>query len=204
MPETLIAFALTWLVVSLIPGPSVLMVVAQSLANGPRAAMACIVGDLAAGVVIMTVSALGMGMILAASATAFTVIKWLGVAYLVWLGVSQIRAARAITPHALEQAAPPASRGLRAGFVTGLFNPKAIVFYMAFLSPFIDPAAPLAPQLLALMAVSSAIVALVLGAYAALAVWARRYLSGATAKRRAGYVGGSVMLGGGLVMAVTR
>lgn len=93
---------------------------------------------------------------------------------------------------------------LGAGFLTGVLNPKAIMFYMAFLAQFIEPNAPQLPQFLILMATSTIVVALVLGAYALLAAKASARLQSLKARRRIGYTGGSFILGGSAVMAVTR
>lgn len=201
--ESWIAYALAYAVISIIPGPSVFMVIGQALSRGRRAAMACIMGDLAGGVIVMTASYLGLGLILASSSLAFVILKWLGVAYMAWLGILQIRAARALSEAPLTRGTDV--RGsLGAGFLTGVLNPKAIMFYMAFLAQFIDPSAPQGLQFLILMATSTAIVALVLGAYALLAAKARARLQSLKARRRMGYAGGSCLLGGSAVMAATR
>lgn len=91
-----------------------------------------------------------------------------------------------------------------AGFLTGVLNPKAIMFYMAFLAQFIEPSAPQASQFLILMATSTVIVALVLGAYAVLATSVSARLQSLNARRRVGYAGGTFLLGGSAFMAVTR
>ncbi len=198
--ENWIAYVLAYAVISVIPGPSVFMVIGQALSRGTRAAMACILGDLAGGVVVMTVSWLGLGLVLASSSLAFTVMKWAGVGYMACLGLAQIRAARRLIETA--PAAPASSRGsLVAGFLTGVLNPKAIMFYMAFLAQFIDPAAPALPQFLILMATSTLVVGLVLGTYALLAAKAAARLQGLRARRRMGYAGGSCLLGGSVLMA---
>ena len=201
--ESWIAYALAYAVISVIPGPSVFMVIGQALSRGRRAALACIIGDLGGGVIVMTASYLGLGLILASSSLAFAALKWLGVAYMAWLGIQQIRAARALTE--VPPARIAAIRGsLGAGFLTGVLNPKAIMFYMAFLAQFIDPSAPQGPQFLILMGTSTAIVALVLGAYAALATQAGARLRSLRARRRMAYAGGACLLGGSAVMAATR
>lgn len=198
--ESWAAYVLAYAVISAVPGPSVLMVVGQSLARGRRAALACIVGDLAGGVVVMVTSYLGLGLILSVSGSAFHALNWAGVAYMAWLGIAQIRAAgQAGTPDA-----SPARGSLRAGFLTGVLNPKAIMFYMAFLAQFMDPGAPQLPQFLILMATSSMIVAGVLGGYACLAVRIGGRLQSARARRRMGVAGGSCLLGGSAVMAISR
>lgn len=201
--ENWIAYAMAYTVISIIPGPSVFMVIGQTLSRGTRAAAACIAGDLAGGVIVMTASYLGLGVILASSSLAFIALKWVGVAYMAYLGITQIIAARTLT--AIKADEMKSTRGsLGAGFLTGVLNPKAIMFYMAFLAQFIEPNAAQLPQFLILMATSTVVVALVLGVYALLAAKASTRLQSLKARRRIGYAGGSFILGGSAVMAVTR
>lgn len=198
-----IAFVIAYVVITIIPGPSVLMIIGQALSRGRRAAAACIVGDLIGGICVMTASYLGLGLILASSALAFAVIKWVGVGYMAYLGLNQILAARKITDIDLPR--PSSARGsLGAGFLTGVLNPKTIMFYMAFLAQFIDPAAPQLPQFLILMASSMAVVSVVLGTYAMMATKISAHLKGVKAQKRLGYAGGTFLLGGSAVMAVAR
>ncbi|MDB6181239.1 LysE family translocator [Paracoccus fistulariae] len=199
--ENWIAYALAYTILSVIPGPSVLMVISQALSRGKRAAMACIMGDVAGGAVIMTASYLGLGLILASSSMAFMVLKWLGVAYMAYLGFTQIREARSLAEIKLH--AQPKG-GFRVGFVTGVLNPKAIMFYMAFLAQFMDPAAAQVPQLLILMATSSVVVMVVLGIYALLASKISEQLKTVRARKGLAYAGGSFLLGGSALMAATR
>jgi len=201
--ENWIAYVIAYAVISIIPGPSVFMVIGQSLSRGSKAAMACIVGDLAGGVIVMTASFLGLGLILASSSFAFVTLKWLGVAYMAYLGIMQINAARNLQETKIT--GPVSARGsLGAGFLTGVLNPKAIMFYMAFLAQFIDPGMPQAPQFLILMTTSTLVVALVLGGYALLAAKLSTRLQSIKARRRMGYTGGSCLLGGSALMAATR
>ncbi len=201
--ENWIAYVIAYAVISIIPGPSVFMVIGQSLSRGTRAATACIVGDLAGGVIVMTASYLGLGLILASSSVAFMALKWAGVAYMAWLGIMQVRTARNLTE--VKPITPTSSRGsLGAGFLTGVLNPKAIMFNMAFLAQFIEPSAPPLGQFLILMATSTVVVALVLGAYTVLAARLGFRLQTLTARKNMGYAGGSCLLGGSVVMAATR
>lgn len=201
--DSWLTFVIAYAVISLIPGPSVLMVIGQALSRGKRAAIACILGDLVGGVFVMAASYLGLGLILASSALAFAIMKWAGVAYMAYLGLSQILAAKKLSE--IELPTRSSARGsLSAGFFTGVLNPKAIMFYMAFLAQFIDPTSPQFTQFLILMVSSTVVVAVVLGAYALLASKVSGYLKGVTARKRMGYAGGTCLLGGSAVMAATR
>lgn len=201
--ENWIAYVVACAVISITPGPSVLLVVAQSVSRGKRAAMACIAGDLSSEIVLIAASYLGLGLILAASSTAFTILKIAGVAYMAYLGISQILAARRLTKISDMPASSPHS-SFGAGFLTGVLNPKAIMFYMAFLAQFIEPSAPQIPQLLILMATSAVVVGAILGGYALLAVQLSQRLRSVQARKKIGYAGGACLLGGSAVMAVTR
>lgn len=141
------------------------MVIGQSLSKGLGAAFYCIAGDLLGGIVMMTIAYIGLGTILATSSEIYLVIKWAGVAYMAYLGLSQILAARRMVEADLNNSAKSTARSgsLRAGFLTGILNPKAILFYVAFLAQFMNPAHSMTPQFLILMATSTAIVLLVLG-----------------------------------------
>lgn len=201
--EVWTTYVAAFTILSLIPGPSVFMVIGQSLSQGLGAAFYCIAGDLLGGVVMMTVAYVGLGTILAASSEVYLVIKWAGVAYMAWLGISQILAARQLSEETLRTSATATVRSgsLKAGFLTGILNPKAILFYVAFLAQFMNPAYPMTPQFLTLMATSTGIVLVVLGAYALLASQARRAFQSLRARKRMGYAGGSFLLGGSALMA---
>lgn len=113
----------------MIPGPSVLLVIAQSLMRGRVAAAMCILGDVVGSIVLVGLSFAGVGAILAASALLFQIVKWAGVFYLAWLGIGQIMAARRDAPERVSHAGGASSwSSFRAGTVTAVLNPKAIVF----------------------------------------------------------------------------
>lgn len=199
--ESWLAFALSYAVLSALPGPSTLTVVSQTLAGGFRAGLRCIAGDLLGGVVILCAAYAGLGAALAASALAFFALKWAGVMYLGWLGWRQLRAARSTAPASL----PRSARGsLLTGFLTGALNPKAIIFYMAFLAQFLDPAAALGPQMAVVAITASGIVGTVLLIYAMLAARVARVWASRRSAKVMGYASGTLLLGGSLWMAGTR
>jgi threonine/homoserine/homoserine lactone efflux protein len=203
--ENWLAYVAAYTLVSLIPGPSVFMVVGQSLSKGLVPAFYCIAGDLLGGVVVMTIAYVGLGTVLATSSEIYHFIKWAGVVYMAYLGLSQILAARRMVESDLKSSTTAALRAgsLRAGFLTGLLNPKAILFYVAFLVQFMNPAFPMTPQFLVLMATSLMVVLVVLGGYAILAAQARRLFQSVQARKRMGYTGGSFLLGGSALMATS-
>ncbi|TYC69109.1 LysE family translocator [Stappia sp. BW2] len=203
--ETWLAYTLACVILTIIPGPSVMLVVGQTLMRGKTAAMMCIVGDVVGSIILTGLSFAGVGAILAASTLLFQTVKWAGVLYLAWLGYSQIREARRDggSHEASVQAGSPWA-SFWAGTVTAIFNPKAIVFYMAFLAQFIDPARDLAVQLAILTITSSLVVVVFLTGYAVIAARARNIFRSRLARRRMGYAGGGFMMGGSALMAMTR
>ena len=128
------------------PDTSQLLIVSNSLRHGMRRSLATIAGDLSANAVQMTLAAFGLTAVVAASANALWVVKWLGVVYLVCIGL-QLMLAR---PDAEKPTAAPGGKLFRQGFVTSSANPYAVVFFGALFPQFIDPAAPILPQLLIL------------------------------------------------------
>ena len=160
MPSTsqLLAFVVASILFIQVPGPSLLFTIGRALTVGRRDALLSVVGNTLGLVVQVAGVALGLGALVAASATAYTSLKLVGAAYVVWLGIQAIRhrADARLAMTAVEPAPPAAPRrGGRCGPASwsGVTNPKTIVFFAAFLPQFIDPVRPAAPQLLLLGAV---------------------------------------------------
>lgn len=129
------------------PGPTMLMCASNALNHGPVRALASAAGALTASLAVMALSALGLGAVLAASATAFTVLKVAGAAYLIWLGIRMMRG----SAPPLSEVPAARSRSLYVqGLLVGASNPKAVLFFAAFFPQFIDPAMPVLPQFMLL------------------------------------------------------
>src|SRR4051812_45658917 len=138
--------AVTLLIVT--PGPTMLMTLTNSVNHGPWRAVASLSGALAANFGIMMLSALGLGAVLAASEAAFTALKVVGAAYLIWLGIRTFRGGAGLE---LGGAGKPHRASLfMQGVLVGASNPKSLLFFTAFFPQFIDPSAPFVPQFLAL------------------------------------------------------
>ncbi len=131
-------FVLASSVLLVIPGPTILLVVSYALGRGMRAATPLAAGVALGDFTAMTLSMLGLGALLAASATLFTLLKWAGAAYLVWIGVQLWRAGGDLRAEARTDAARPLRMVAHAWLVTAL-NPKSITFFVAFLPQFLDP-----------------------------------------------------------------
>lgn len=131
-----------------IPGPSALISMTHGLRYGSKQALATVTGGVLAAMMLMTASALGLGAILAASTTAFTVLKVVGAAYLIWLGIAAWRDnSEPTTMNATElEEAPGALRLFRKGFMVGISNPKDLLFFAALFPNFVDASQPHAAQ----------------------------------------------------------
>lgn len=201
--DILAAYVVATLVVLAIPGPTILLVVSYAVSRGRPAILPSVIGVALGDTTAATVSLLGLGAILAASATLFVVLKWVGAAYLVYLGIKMWRAGAA----AIDVTAPPEKDGrhilLHCWLVTAL-NPKGIVFFIAFLPQFVSATAPLGPQLLLLgsifvvLAIANALV------YALLASKVREQFRRPATLGVAQRIGGSVLIAAGLATAAVQ
>jgi homoserine/homoserine lactone efflux protein len=198
--EAWIAFCVTEAVLCLTPGPAVLFVVSVAMARGGRAGIAGALGILAANALYFAVSATGVAAVIVASSQLFTVLKWAGAAYLVWVGLrmlfSRSRAPAVVSPQ-------PVSRSFVRGFVVQAANPKALVFFVALLPQFIDSEGSVGLQVVVLGASSVLIELLVLSAYVALTVRARR-VAGAQWAQTLERVGGGLLVATGARLALVR
>jgi threonine/homoserine/homoserine lactone efflux protein len=131
------------------PDTSQLLIMSNAMRHGLRRSLATVAGDLSANVLQMSAAAFGLTAVIAASADALWIVKWLGVAYLVWIGLTLMLS----KPEAVRtNAASQARLGIlyRQGFLTSSANPYAVVFFGALFPQFIDPGLPVLPQLLVL------------------------------------------------------
>jgi RhtB (resistance to homoserine/threonine) family protein len=135
-------FVLSGLLLNIAPGPDTLYILGRSATQGWRGGSVAALGITAGCCVHIVAAALGLSALLAASATAFTLLKWIGGAYLVWIGISMLRTRTADADS--QTALPPQTlrRVFAQGFATNALNPKVALFFLAFLPQFIDPNAP--------------------------------------------------------------
>ena len=204
--SNLAAFALASLVLIAIPGPSVLFVISRGVVLGRRAALATVLGNCAGVYVQVAAVALGIGVIVERSVVVYNTIKLAGAAYLVWLGVRTFRNRRALVLALGAPVTPKSGRRiLREGFVVGVTNPKAAVFFAAILPQFTDASRGHVPlQMLTLGVVFIAIATLCDGAWALAAGTARERLVSSPRRLEAiGGAGGAVLVGLGVGLAVT-
>jgi threonine/homoserine/homoserine lactone efflux protein len=195
------AFVAAVTILMLIPGPNVALIVANSLAHGARYGLVTVAGISAAMVVQLALTALGMTTLLGELAQGFAALRWLGVAYLVFLGLRTWRAA----PLDLTRARPE-PRAARAifwrGFLVSLTNPQTLLFYAAFLPQFVDASAGLGSQLAILSVTFVALALLLDGGWALLAARLRGVL-GVDGRLR-NRLSGAALIGAGLGLALAR
>jgi threonine/homoserine/homoserine lactone efflux protein len=201
--ETWLAFAAASTVLLVIPGPTILLVVSYALGQGWRAAWPLALGVALGDLTAMTLSMIGLGALLAASATVFTILKWIGAAYLVYLGVKLFRAGGTFDAQPRTDATPSVRMMGHAWLVTAL-NPKSLTFFVAFLPQFIDPSQDFWRQM-AIFEVTFVGLAIVNAfGYAFLASRARATFSSASMIRAFNRVGGGLLVGAGIATAALR
>jgi len=167
---TLLAFSMVALITIVTPGPTMLLTLSNGSRFGVRRAFAGMLGAIAADFVLIATVAAGLGALLAASQHAFAVLKWVGVAYLCYLGLKMLRAESSLADRLPGADSEPisGSKLFRKCFFVGVTNPKGYLFFTAFLPQFLSPGAPQAPQYLILALVFASLDLLVMCAYAQL------------------------------------
>jgi len=202
--ETLLTFAIASTVLLVIPGPTIIMVISQALAHGKRVAFASVLGvglgDLAAA----SLSIIGVGTILAASATVFTIVKWAGAAYLVYIGIRMW--IEPVTIPTIDMPTDNRNRWsvFRDSFLVTLLNPKGIVFFMAFVPQFISAEAAFVPQASVFVVIFVLLGIINAWAYAMLASSARHFIRRPSVLRAATRTGAVFLIGAGVASAVAR
>ena len=199
--ETWIAYAISCTLLSIIPGPSVLLTTGIALTRSLNSAYMSIAGGTLGSTLLILLSMLGVGAILQTSALLFLAVKWAGVIYLAYLGICQIIQARQTSSIIDNSSEISPYSSFSSGFFTALLNPKSIVFYMAFLSQFFDPAANHLLQYVTLIITALTSAALVLTCYALVASKAKAVLSNRDIQRKVNYISGGLYLSGSALMA---
>lgn len=200
--EHWLAFVAASSVLLAIPGPTILLVISYSLSHGRKVASATVAGVALGDFTAMTASMLGLGALLAASALLFTALKWVGAAYLIYLGIklwrAPVSAQQVVEGDAGVSAVKPLRVFLHTYAVTAL-NPKSIVFFVAFLPQFLDLTKPLFFQM-AVFEVTFLILATINAAlYGLLASMARDTIRKPKVQTIVNRTGGSLMIGAGLL-----
>jgi threonine/homoserine/homoserine lactone efflux protein len=194
--ESWAAFTAASAVLLIIPGPTVLLVVSYALGQGWRTVLPMTVGVALGDFTAMTLSMLGLGALLATSATLFTILKWVGAAYLVYLGIRLWRAGGTLDAAPRTDAVSAAKMLGHAWLVTAL-NPKSITFFVAFLPAFLDPKADFLTQMVVFETTFLVLAFANAFGYALVAARARGFVANPRAIGIVNKVGGGLLIGAG-------
>ncbi len=198
-----LAYVLTAIVFSLAPGSGTVNSVSNGISHGMRKSLPAIAGLQIGLIIHIAFVGAGIGALVAQSATAFTIIKWVGVAYLIWLGFNKWRDTSSLSvSHTGDEKS--GLQLLRSAIIINLTNPKSIVFLVALFPQFIDPTASQLPQLLILGVTTVVIDAVVMVFYTGLASQLGRFIRSERMMARLNKVFGSMFVGCGLLLASAR
>jgi len=194
------AFLLITIVLFLTPGPIVTLIVATGARQGTRAALLSVAGASLGNALLVGCIAVGLGWILKTSAELFDYLRWVGAAYLIWLGIQAWRHAG----EALPAVAPRGHVHAWRGFVVAMTNPKTIAFFTAFLPQFIDPTLPAARQLLVMCVCAVALGSLLDSGWAVAAGLGRAWFIKPGHNKLLGRLSGVALVGGGVWLSLVR
>ncbi len=201
--ELYLAFVVATIVMILIPGPSVMLSVAHSMAFGLRRTLVTLTGVVCGISTQLAIALIGMTSFMLLLADWFEVLRWAGVAYLIYLGVQQWRAPAETGEVAQETLRSGRSLFLQ-GYLVTLANPKSLIFLAAFFPQFLDPAVALSLQLPLLSVTFVAIAFIFTGLWCLLAARAGLWFREARSVRLRNRVSGSLIMGAGLGLALAR
>lgn len=202
--ETWLAFALAAFVVLIIPGPTIVLVIGRAMTYGRRSVMPLVTGVTLGDFTAMTMSLLGLGAVMAASATLFGLFKWVGAAYLIYLGIKTWRANPTTDLTPMHVLAGSDWRLLRSAYVVTALNPKSIAFFVAFLPQFVDHQRAPLPQFSVMMVTFLALAAFNAGLYGFFAGQMYEQLRNVRARRWVNRTGGTALIGAGLLTAAMK
>ena len=201
--ETWLAYTLVTTTFLLIPGPTIILVISYSLLRGRQAVIALVLGVGLGDLTAMSLSFLGVGVLLQTVATAFYLIKWLGAAYLIWLGIKMWSSASEFTDLDKKNRSHAWREIFSSAYITTSLNPKSIVFFLAFIPQFIEPELPFITQVVILGATFFVLAIISVLGYAALAIYAGQQLHLPLIQRWTHRIGGGLLIGAGGMTAVT-
>lgn len=199
--HVILTFAGLCAIISVMPGPNAMMTMAQGITNGARGAIWTIAGSILCLAGFMLVSALGAGALLMASPTLFEVVRWGGVAYLVFLAVQAWRAPPMVAEAGQTEKRAAGAALFAKGFATSLSNPKAMLFWGALFPPFLDPTVPVVLQIGVLGGVAFGIELVVMLGYGLGAALISRELAKRGKTTLFNKVSGGAMLGAAAFLA---
>ena len=199
--EVWFAFVIAAEIILVIPGPTIILVVSQAIAHGRQAVLPLVAGVLAGDFSAMTLSLLGLGAVLSASATLFVILKWVGALYLLYLGVQLWRTDPSSEATALNDREISAESLFKGAYIVTALNPKSIAFFVAFLPQFIHHQTATLPQFLILGATFLTMATINAALYAIFAGHLRDTMRKTRVRKILDRCGGTALIGAGLVTA---
>jgi threonine/homoserine/homoserine lactone efflux protein len=199
--ELWLAYVLACAVIALVPGPTVTVIVANSLAHGSRAGLLNVAGTQLGLALMMAILVVGLSSVIAAMGWLFDWLRWAGAAYLVWMGIQLLRSPEML--HQENAKVVPRGGFLLQGFLVLMANPKALLWFGAFIPQFVDPGGNYVGQIVLLGVTAMAVALLSDGAYAVVTGRAGAFLSRKRI-RLVSRLSGGFLIGGGIWLALTR
>lgn len=202
--EVWLPFALASALILIIPGPTIILVISQAVAHGRRSVVPLVAGVLLGDFTAMTLSLLGLGAVLSASAALFNIFKWIGAIYLIYLGIKLWRLDPNKNPIQNNAKNSSARSLLKSSFVVTALNPKSIAFFVAFLPQFIDPLKPAFFQLTLLGGTFLLLATINATLYAFFAGQLSEYMKKRNIRKLFNWCGGSALIGAGIFTAAMK
>ena len=202
--EVWIAFALASALILIMPGPTIILVISQAVTHGRRSVVPLVAGVLLGDFTAMTLSLLGLGAILSASAALFNIFKWVGVIYLIYLGIKlwRLDPRNNLIKYNAENASARSLLG--SSFIPTALNPKSIAFFVAFLPQFIDPLKPAFFQLILLGGTFLLLATINAALYAFFAGQLSEHMRKRNMRKLFSRCGGSALIGAGIFTAAMK
>lgn len=197
--ENFPAFAAAATVLILVPGPTNMVIMSNAAAVGFKRSLWAVAGASVSHILFLSITALGLTTLLMASVEIFEMLRWLGVVYLVWLGIRQWVSTDSSGDIPAEGSSMPPWQCFMQGFAVNTTNPKAIVFYAGFFPPFVNPSASAVPQFILLGSVFIAVFIILAGSHAFIAARMGAVLDQRNLRLR-NRISGTILIGSGILI----
>lgn len=199
--ETYLAFVLASFIILVVPGPTIILVITQAVTHGRKSVVPLVAGVLLGDFSAMSLSLLGLGAVLSTSATLFSLFKWIGALYLLYLGVKMWRIPPARGKQKTTQHPNSPSALFKSSFIVTALNPKSIAFFVAFLPQFIHAGSPTLPQLFILGSTFLTLATINAALYGLFAGHLSTFMKKSKVQRWFNRSGGTALIGAGLLTA---
>ncbi|PLY06083.1 MAG: lysine transporter LysE [Arcobacter sp.] len=199
--ETWLAFVSTVFIFAIIPGPTVIFVIGQAITHGKKSVIPLALGVLVGDLIAMVISLLGLGAILATSAILYTILKWFGVCYLIYLGIKAFTEEPKVDEELFKEMNTSKSKMFRSSLIVTALNPKNLVFFVAFFPQFVNTSSSVLPQFLILMVSFSLVTLTTISSFAMFAGKIQHKIKSYKARKRLNQIGGSALISAGIFTA---